>query len=300
MPSKHGHISICVCTYKRPKLLLHLLKKLQNQTTDNLFTYSIVAVDNDHTQSAKSTVAFFKENSLIDIDYYNEPEQNISLARNKAVEKSKGNLIAFIDDDEFPVDDWLLNLYKAYHKFEADGVLGPVKPYFRVVPPKWIIKGKLLEREKFKTGTSIDNPKYTRTGNVLISMKTFAQENPVFDPRFGRIGGEDVDLFRRLIEKGHVFVWCNEAPVFEEIGRERMCREYFINRALLRGVVNSSDRGLLSFDTVKSLIAFCIYTSALPALLVVGHHLFMKYLIKDCDHIGKVLARVGIKVVRER
>ena len=50
------HISVCICTYKRPKLLVRLLRKLQKQQTANLFTYSIVIVDNDFNQSAKEAV----------------------------------------------------------------------------------------------------------------------------------------------------------------------------------------------------------------------------------------------------
>jgi hypothetical protein len=51
---------------------------------------------------------------------------------------------------------------------------------------------------------------------------------------------------------------------------------------------------------MKSIIAFSLYTAALPFLLLIGHHLFMKYLIKDCDHIGKLIALCGIKPIKER
>jgi len=99
------HISVCICTFKRPLLLERLLKKLEEQTTEDLFNYSIVVVDNDSYQSGESVVTFFKKNTKVNIDYYHEPERSISLARNKSVKKAKGNLIAFIDDDEFPAND---------------------------------------------------------------------------------------------------------------------------------------------------------------------------------------------------
>ena len=289
MEPKRDHIAVCICTYKRSRLLSRLLSELQNQITDNLFTYSIVVVDNDHTQSAKSTVASFKENSLIDIDYYIEPEQNIALAKNKAVHNSKGNFVAFIDDDEFPDNRWLLNLYKTLNNYNVDGVLGPVKPYFETEPPQWIIKGKLCERPSHKSGSAL-RWSDTCTGNVLLSMDIFNKEENKFNPDFGRTGGEDVDFFRRMIEKDHVFVWCEEAPVYETVPPERFKRAYFLKRALLRGVVNSRHMSFISFDTLKSVVAFVLYTSALPIFLLSGHHLFMKYLIKNCDHIGKLLS----------
>jgi hypothetical protein len=52
--------------------------------------------------------------------------------RNKALLHAEGNFIAFIDDDEFPEDDWLCNLFKACMRFGVDGVLGPVNPHFEI------------------------------------------------------------------------------------------------------------------------------------------------------------------------
>ena len=299
MSTGRSHICVCVCTYKRPQLLERLLKQLQGQRTGGCFTYSVLIVDNDPEQSAKHMVVSWKIKSLVPIDYYVEPEKNIARARNKAVQNARGDFAAFIDDDEFPNEDWLLNLYKTCHEFHADGILGPVIPYFETEPPRWIIKGKLCERESFRTGTRIRNPKYTRTGNVLLHRDIFVDKESLFDPRFGKTGGEDVDFFKRMIQKGNVFVWCNEACVNEIVPPERFKRSYLLKRALLRGVANSKKVSFFSFDAFKSVVAFILYTPALPVLLL-RHDLFMKYLIKDCDHIGKLLALCGLKIIRER
>ena len=50
------HISVCICTYKRPTLLVELIGKIKDQITDNKFSISIVVVDNDGKQSAKLRV----------------------------------------------------------------------------------------------------------------------------------------------------------------------------------------------------------------------------------------------------
>lgn len=300
MHSDKHHICICICTYKRPDLLERLLTELQLQKTDQLFTYSVLVVDNDYNQSAQDTVLSFKGRSIISIGYYIEPQQNIALARNKAIEYSQSDFVAFIDDDEFPDYEWLLNLYKSYCRFNADGVLGPVKPHFETEPPRWIIEGKLCERKTFETGYVLRNYSDTRTGNVLLNKKIFDKEASPFNPDFGRTGGEDTDFFRRMMEKGYLFVWCNEAFVYENVPLNRLKRGYFLKRALLRGVVNSKHISLISFNSLKSVIAFVFYTLALPFFLLIGQHLFMKYLIKDCDHIGKLLALCGVRVVDQR
>jgi glycosyltransferase involved in cell wall biosynthesis len=281
-------------------LLGKLLSSLEKQETGNLFDYSVVVVDNDKSESARQTTESHKLKSKLPISYNVEPEQNIALARNKAVESAQGDFIAFIDDDEFPEQDWLVNLYRAACKYRADGILGPVKPYFESAPPSWVIRGKLCERESFGTGEVIREPKYTRTGNVLLDRKLFADKKSLFDPLLGKSGGEDKDFFSRMMRKGHKFVWCNEAIVSEIVPRERLHRSYFVKRAFLQGVVSSRNLPLFSFWTIKSVIASIIYSAALPVLLLVRHDLFMQYLIKDCNHIGRVLALCGVKILKER
>jgi glycosyltransferase involved in cell wall biosynthesis len=298
--SEYEYITVCLCTYKRPHMLVHLLHALKRQKTDGLFTFSIVVVDNDHARSAEKTVATFGENTEIAIGYFCEPEQNIALARNRAVINANGNLLAFIDDDEIPIDKWLLILYRKLRELNADGVLGPVKPKFEATPPGWVVKGKICERDFFKTGTVLDNPRYTRTGNVLLSKKLFDDKENLFNKEFGKTGGEDVDFFRRMIAKGHNFIWCNEAPVYEFVSAERLKRKYFIKRALLRGHVNSKKPYISISEISKSVIAVILYTIALPFLNLIGHHLFMKCLIKDCDHFGKILGIFGINLVESR
>jgi glycosyltransferase involved in cell wall biosynthesis len=300
MYDQRDHISICICTYKRLTFLKRLLEKVQYQITNDLFTYSIIVVDNDYSQSAKVVVISVKERSKIDIVYFNEPEKNISMARNKAIQNVSGNYVAFIDDDEFPDDAWLHNLYKTRSNFDADGVLGPVKPHFETEPPQWIIKGALLERESFQTGTLIKNFRYTRTGNVLLAAKIFAAQPVPFDPALGRSGGEDSDFFKRMLDRGYTFVWCDEACVYETVPPERFTRAYFLKRALLRGVVAARYASFISMGTLKSFVALILYTLALPLFLCIGSHLFMRFLIKACDHIGKLLALCGLKVIQER
>jgi glycosyltransferase involved in cell wall biosynthesis len=245
-------------------------------------------------QTAKRTVESVKETSLIPIDYYNEPEQNIALARNKAVENARGNFVAFIDDDESPDGNWLLNLYNALKRLKAEGILGPVIPRYGTKPPKWVVRGKFYERPSHETG-SVLHWTNTRTGNVLLKKDIFNGNGNMFDPEFG-MGGEDRDFFRRMIAKGFRFVWCAEAPVYEAVTPERCKRSFMLKRALLRGKIPHFSH----FDMVKSLVAIPLYSSVLPILFLLGHDRFMKYLIKDFDHIGRILAFFGIDVIKQK
>src|SRR5947199_6931137 len=127
MTKEADHICVCVCTYRRPQFLQRLLKTIAGQSTDGLFTFSIVVADNDQLQSAQAAVLDFAAEWSIPIKYCVEPQQNIALARNKAIENASGDFIALIDDDEFPTKDWLVTLLKTCEEYQVDGVLGPVK-----------------------------------------------------------------------------------------------------------------------------------------------------------------------------
>ena len=288
------HISVCVCTYKRPQLLRRLLEGLSGQDMGGLFTYSIVIADNDQLRSAEPTVMEFAAISNVATKYCVETEQNIALTRNKAIENAHGDFVAFIDDDEEPSPDWLLQLVRANDFYRGDGVLGPVLPRFHEPPPDWIVRGRFFERPSCPTGTWL-NWKQSRTGNVLLRKSIFDDANNRFRQEFGR-GGEDSDFFKRMTVKGMRFVWCEEAAVHETVPPERCNRTYLLKRALLRGRIPYNQ----GWPVLKSLVAAPVYAIALPLLLFVGHHLFMRYLIKECDHLGRILAFLHIDVVRER
>jgi glycosyltransferase involved in cell wall biosynthesis len=293
MPSTH--ICVCICTYKRPQLLDGLLNKLQAQKTGQVFSYSIVVADNDHEESAKNIVVARRHTSIVSIEYAVEPRKHIALARNKAIQNAKGDFLAFIDDDEMPVDDWLYNLHRACLQYNADGVLGPVKPIFETQPPQWVVRAQLFERPSYKTGTLLPW-RHTRTGNVLFRKGILGEQGDWFSPEFRH--SEDQDFFRRKMARGHTFIWCDEAPVHEMQTPDRFRLMYFIRRALLRGNVSLRLQSNKPYLILKSVTALSLYTLSLPFLLIVGRHMFIKYLIKECDHIGKLMAACNIDVQR--
>jgi succinoglycan biosynthesis protein ExoM len=298
MRAEKHHITVCICTYKRPELLRKLLLNLEEQQTEGLFDYSIVVVDNDRSESARQTVQSYAHQSRMSIGYWVEPEQNIALARNKAVAHATGDFVAFIDDDEFPCQMWLLSLFNAINRYTSAGILGPVLPFFEKEPPGWVVKGGFFDRPTHTTGHVLEW-KNTRTGNALVRKELFREDRKWFNPVFGS-GGEDRDFFRRRIEEGHIFVWCNEAQVFETVPPSRWEKSVLLKRALLRGKMALNAPGSRSLSVLSSTTALALYTICLPLFFVMGDHVFMKYLIKDCDHLGKVLAFFGIDCVREK
>jgi glycosyltransferase involved in cell wall biosynthesis len=273
------------------------LDDLSIQETNGLFTYSIVVSDNDQLRSAEALVSGFAAASPIPIMYCVTPQQNISLARNKAIEHAAGDFIAFIDDDEFPAPHWLLTLYNVRAEYGVDGVLGPVRPHFDDKPPNWVIKGRFYERATYPTGYVIDWTK-GRTGNVLLKRRVFEALDQPFSPAFHRAG--DQDFFRRMIEKGYVFIWCDEAVAYEVVPPVRWTRTFMLKRALLRGTISLQHPTSRLPSVAKSALAVPVYVLVLPFTLLLGHHRFMNVLVRLFDHLGRLLTFVGIKPVKSQ
>src|SRR6266436_1923660 len=95
------HITVCICTFRRPELLGRLLEELRDLCTQGRFVYSIVVADNDSAESGRKTAERFAASDTVPTVYCVEPVQNIALARNRAVANAGGDFVAFIDDDEF-------------------------------------------------------------------------------------------------------------------------------------------------------------------------------------------------------
>jgi glycosyltransferase involved in cell wall biosynthesis len=296
-PEMHrAHISVCVCTYKRPEMLRHLLTELGNLKTENQFTYSILVADNDEARSAQDTVEEMRRLLPVSIRYFCEPRRNIALARNKVIENVQGEYVALIDDDEFPTETWLLTLFNTCNEYKVDGVLGPVVRHFDETPPAWFKKSKIYDREANPTGEVV-RWEDSRTGNALLRRRVVATDPAPFRPEFR--AGEDQDFFRRKIEAGLRFIWSADAVVFETIPPARWKRTYILRKALIQGATAALQPNCDAKNIAKSLIAVPLYALIVPFALLAGQSRLMTLLIKLFDHSGKLLMLAGFNPIRE-
>jgi len=74
---------------------------------------------------------------------------------------------------------------------------------------------------------------------------------------------------------------------------------YMLRKALLRGATAALHPTVGVRDITKSVIAVPVYAVALPFAALVGQHRFMDLLVRLFDHLGKLLALVGLNPVKE-
>jgi glycosyltransferase involved in cell wall biosynthesis len=261
-----------------------------------LFTHSVVVADNDSAESGRAVVAEIASRSPVAVKYCVEPRQNIAMARNKAVENATGDFVAFIDDDEFADEEWLLTLFKTIREYGVDGVLGPVNPHFDDEAPQWVIKGRFYDRPVHPTGMVLSWPK-CRTGNVLLKRELFAGDAQPFKPEC--LSGEDQDFFRRKIEQGRTFIWCHEAPAYEVVPAVRWTRGFLVRRALFRGIFAQRNHGLQPLRVLQAVISVPVYAVMLPVALAFGEARFMTCVFKLSYHTGRLFALFGFNPIRQ-
>src|SRR5208337_564016 len=121
-----------------------------------------------------------------------------------------------------------------------------------------------------------------RTGNVLLNRAILRTNEEAFNPLHHR--GEDTEFFARMISRGHLFVWCDEAVAYEVVPSARWTHSFLLKKALLRGSLAQQDPCFGAREIAKSVIAVLAYVAALPITLILGQHRFMDLLVRLFDH----------------
>ncbi len=129
-------VSVIIPTYNRAKLLPRAVNSVLNQTFKD---FELIIVDDASTDNTEEVVKTFKDSRIKYIKH--RINKGGAAARNTGIKASKGEYIAFLDDD----DEWLpLKLEKQVFKFnESSSKVGLIYTGF-----SRYLDGENKEREK--------------------------------------------------------------------------------------------------------------------------------------------------------
>lgn len=174
-----------------------------------------VIIVNDGGDYIISRVDFDVKN--INIKVINQENEGVSSARNKVINTALGDLIFFLDDDCFPVENWMQAMYMRFKTDERiDGIGGRIIPFAK----------KGLVNEYYNITNRLEKPMIDyKTGEIITIITancgfrtSVLRSAGGFDQKIfaKNVGGEDVDLTYRLRQKGHRFGYEPNAVVFHE------------------------------------------------------------------------------------
>lgn len=110
-------ISVVIPLYNKAHTITRTLESVLNQTYEN---FEVVIVNDGSTDDGVSVIQSFTNDSRVKI--INQTNQGVSVARNKGVEHSKYDYIAFLDGDDEWLTDYLLKMKEAIQQFPKAGL----------------------------------------------------------------------------------------------------------------------------------------------------------------------------------
>jgi glycosyltransferase involved in cell wall biosynthesis len=229
--------SVAVVTRNRAPHLDRCLASLAASVPDDV---EVLVVDNGSTDGTAAVVARW-QGRMPNLRSLVEPEPGASRARNLALRRAKGDVVAFTDDDNRATPAWLPALLDAYRP----GVVaagGPVVLEWPGGRPTWVApsverwwSGLDLGPERRRLG-----PDDELFGCNLSVRRELALSLGGFDLRLGRVGrrlrsGDDWDLQRRLHRAGGEVLYVPAATVIHDVLPERRRFRWLLRRAFDQG-----------------------------------------------------------------
>jgi glycosyltransferase involved in cell wall biosynthesis len=203
-----------------------LLEAVASQDFDGALR--VIVVDNDALREGLEVCAAVAPGFRFPLISFYQPQPNISATRNATFRKALSepvDFIATLDDDEWPDDHWLSALVETQRESDSDIVSGRTEAHFAVPPPAWV--------EQSGAFTHSDGLKM---GNLLLRAEMLRRYGePWFDIGLGLSGGEDWQLFHRLLASGASFAASPAALVYDYVPAERLTLGYIARRCVVVG-----------------------------------------------------------------
>ncbi|WP_114751796.1 glycosyltransferase [Pleomorphovibrio marinus] len=182
-------VSVIVCVYNGYSTIRECLMGIEKL---NYPSYEVIVVDDGSTDNTHELVSAF------DVRLIRTSNNGLSHARNLGLRSSKGEIIAYIDSDAYPDQDWLSYLVQEFKNSDFAAIGGP-----NVSPGNLGFKASCVN---YGPGSPTHVLYDDRTaehipGCNMAFKKSSLEKIGGFDPLF-RIAGDDVDICWRFQEIG--------------------------------------------------------------------------------------------------
>lgn len=223
-------------------LLSHALDSLLAQTLSP-DRFDILIIDNGSTDNTCEVATAYQEFEPR-LRYFLEPHPGIAHARNRAIQETHCEYLAFLDDDAWAEPQWLEELHKVLNTLPTAPacVVGPVLLEWEGARPDWFpvrFEPFLCRYDMGLVPRYLGADGYLLTTNVLFQCSSLLQLNG-FRAYLGRtrgkmLGGEDNDIYQRLVQTGHSIFYQPTARVHHGVPKERQTRRYLLRRLFWDG-----------------------------------------------------------------
>ena len=216
----HLTATVVVCTRYRPVPLRKCLEGLMalKHTPDE-----IIVIDN--TEGDRDTEAVTREFGVI---YAVEPTQGLSRARNRGLAESRSDVVAYLDDDATPHEDWLGFMLEPFNDPKVTTVTG------RIITPESLVDDSVRLSSRSLCNKDPEWFGIATFGGLGLGSNMAFRRNAcagqkIFDERLGRGApfevAEENYAFAFLLSKGYTAVYLPHAIVFHSTPVSRGIRQ---------------------------------------------------------------------------
>lgn len=288
-------LSLVIATYNRAEQLMVTLGSVAMQSAEAT-TWECIVVDNNSADDTRQRVeAFQKKHSDLNIRYVYEQNQGLSHARNAGIKASRGDIVAFIDDDERIVEEFIsayIDLFNQHPDAMAAG--GEIIAEYPTGRPRWM--SRYTERpiaNPMSFGNSVrlfPKGRIPGGGNMAMRRRLFDCIGE-FNTSLGRtgkrlLGGEESDLFERIAKHGHKVYYAPRAVMYHIIPQEKLTRDYFTRLATNTGI-SQRTRAELNNATLRLYVGEAMKWVATLLLCLVHRPKQSQYLLLMRRYISK-------------
>jgi len=229
-------ISILICTHNRCQLLARTLQSLSQVALPEDSQIDLLVVANACTDDSAAVVVAATQTMPFPVRCVVEPTPGLSIARNRAVQESSGEILAFLDDDVWVEPSWLVELARLYQQYPADFSGGKVTLWWEAVQkPDWFINDYqwILSGLNFSDQIVEMHTEHGAIGaNFAVRRQVFARIGG-FREDLGRrgkslLGGEESDLLARTLAAGFRGFYTPHAVVKHWVAPHRVTESYVI------------------------------------------------------------------------
>lgn len=208
-------VSVIVCTRNRHDLISDCLDALCRNGYNDL---EILVIDQS-TDCLTSDIVLDKATADSRIRLVPTTTIGLSRARNTGIKESRGDVVAFTDDDCVPADDWVERIVGMLsEKPSVSAVYGRSLPWNKVWPGERPVAIKTDRMPKFFTGRR--NPWKIGHGCNMAFRGNVLSEVGAFDEALGPGGAlrncDDADFTYRLLAKGLAAYYEPEVLVYHK------------------------------------------------------------------------------------
>jgi glycosyltransferase involved in cell wall biosynthesis len=236
-------ITVALCTHNHADRLARTLADLAHLQSPSE-RWEFLVIDNASSDATPQLLAATDwRPSSVEVRIVREEKLGLSNARNRALVEARGDYLLFMDDDETPDLAWLTAYEQAIREHQPDALGGRIEVFFENgVRPRWLqdellgFLGK-LDHGEARWLTERATPIFG--GNFAFRRSVFERIGN-FDARLGRlgsanIGGEDTEIYRRLLEQDCRVRWVPEAVIQHRIQTPKLRRSYFLDLHFRQG-----------------------------------------------------------------